>query len=150
MFGEYKLIAFIVAGVLLLGSGVTAVLSYNHYIKVSARQEEQIKGQQQQIENRDQVINDQIQRQSELKRYQRNAEQRSVASENRVKQILSMRSIRDEKGNIAPDDPVLGALNGMYPGQTAESPAGHTPGAAVPQKTVAPGPVASGKDVLPE
>lgn len=151
MFGEYKLVAYGIIGLVLSGIGAAAVLSYNHYIKVAARQEEKIKAQQGQLDNRDQVINDQMQRQVELKRYQLNAEQRSIASENRVKQILSMRSVRDDKGNIAPDDPVLGALNSMYPGdQTTESSTSHTPGTAVPKKTAAPGPVASGKDVLPE
>lgn len=152
MFGEYKLVAYIAIGLLLIGTGSAAVLSYNHFVSKSAIQAEQIKAQKEQIAVRDSVINDQMQRQVELKRYQQEADQRSIASENRIKQILSMRSVRDEKGNIAPSDPILAGLNGMYSGnQTVKSPSsGHPPGATMPKKPDASGSVASKKDILPE
>lgn len=152
MFGEYKLIAYGIIGLLLIGMGVTAVLSYNHYIAKAVQQAETIKQQQEQLDARDQVINAQMQRQAEIKQYQQEADQRRVATENRLKQILSMRSKRDETGNIAADDPMLGALNGMYPNSkdVPNTVAGHPPGTAMPEKPDAAGTVAGRQDILPQ
>lgn len=152
MFGEYKLIAYAIIALLLVGIGTTAVLSYNHYVAKAAVQEEQIKLRDQIINDQQAMVAEQKRQTERLKLYQENSEKRRIASENRVKDILTTEVKRDEKtGKITPDDPVLGGLNSMYPAATIDTgKADHPPGPAVPPVKNAAGGVAGGKDILPK
>jgi len=152
MFGEYKLIACGIIALFLIGLGTTAVLSYNHYIKETGRLEAAVKTRDEVIAGQHAVVAEQ-QRQAQVARqYQTDMDKRHLADDARLKKILTMESKRDDKGKIIVTDPILGALNGMYPGSSAVDKGGaNNPArASVPKKPEAAGGVAGGKDILPE
>jgi len=151
MFGEYRLIAYVILGSVLLGIGGTAVLSYNHFVSKAATQEQQLKLRDQVISEQQQIVADKIHEAEVAKKYQVEAEQRRIESDNKLKKIMSMESKRDEKGNITSDDPILASLNGMCPGgQTGEGTPNATAGAAVQKSGDTAGAVAGTKDILPQ
>jgi hypothetical protein len=151
LFGEYKIIAYALIGLFLFGLGTAAVLTYNHAIAKAAEQEQQIRLRDQIINDQQQIVADKIREAEAAKKYQAEADQRRIITENEINKILSMETKRDEEGNITANDPVLHALNGMYPtapdGKSSAQPAAR---ASVPKDPAPAGGLAVGKEILPE
>lgn len=70
-----------------------------------------------------------------LANYMENAELARLQLENRLKTVATRKVKRDETGNVAPDDPLLVDLRGMFPARSQAGPvrADDPAGPAVPR-----------------
>lgn len=134
MFGEYKLAAYSVIGLLITAIGGTAVVTYNHAITRAEHLQDTLKERDNQIKTMQGYIDQRNRDVANLKQYQAADEGRQSVTNAKVRTILVREGKNDAQGNISPDDPVMRGLQRMFPGgEIRKDTAGDTSAAAMQQ-----------------
>lgn len=100
---------------ILLGAGAYAVLSYRSALGKVVKVEEEKRRVEEAFEvqlHENALLRTNNER---LANYMENAELARLQLENKLKTVATRKVKRDEKGNVAPDDPLLVDLRGMFP-----------------------------------
>ena len=111
----WKWVLLGIASLLLLGAGAYAVYTYNTAIE----ERDKLAAEKRTVEEAfEKALHDNALLQvnnERLVNYMENAELARLQLENRLRAVATRKVKRDTQGNVAPDDPLLADLRGMFP-----------------------------------